>query len=658
MNVVSTPEILAPAGDPSCYLAAIAAGADAVYVGLKHFSARMLAKNFSVSDLASLAELGRRKGRRTYVAMNTLVKPDEVDKAGRLVKRLVDHVGPDALIIQDQGMIDIARQAGYKGELHISTLANVSHQSQMALMPQLGISRAVMPRELSVDEIRMMAEACPENLSLEVFVHGALCHNISGRCYWSSFLGGKSGLRGRCVQPCRRVYEHQGEKGRFFSCLDLSLDVLAKTLLAIPKVSAWKIEGRKKGPHYVYYVVSAYKLLRDNPDDPKAKKAALEYLEQSLGRTGTNYSFLPQRPKNPVDHRDKTSSGLVAGKLSRAEKGGFNINARIALIPGDLLRIGNEDEPGHKVLKATRAVPKGGRLTVKFERGERPASGTQVFLIDRREPELVRILDELRQELETIPRIDADAPEVSIRPPRPLSAKRRPPFVAMDLWRHPDLLKIKGNFAVWVSTNRAHNLPLGRVKSAWWWMPPVIWPNEESEYVRLTDLIVTRGGKRFILNAPWQISLFKKRKDVEFWAGPFCNISNVMALESLHRMGFAGAVVSPELSGEDMLGLVKQSPLPLGVVIKGAWPLGVSRVLSPEIKTCVPLSSPKQEVCWAVRYDQNYYIYANWSVDLYKRREELSRAGYSLFINMREPMPREIPRKDRDCIFNWDIGLL
>ncbi len=658
MNVPFRPEILAPAGDPASYMAALAAGADAVYVGLKHFSARMLAKNFSVSELAALAELGRRKGRRVYVAMNTLVKPDEIDKAGRLVKRLADYVHPDALIIQDQGMLDIARQAGFKGELHMSTLANVSHQSELALLPDLGVSRAVMPRELSVDEIKEMAAACPDKLSLEVFVHGALCHNVSGRCYWSSFLGGKSGLRGRCVQPCRRMYEHKGEKGRFFSCLDLSLDVLAKALLTIPKVTAWKIEGRKKGPHYVYHVVSAYKLLRDEADDPKAKKTALEYLEQSLGRTGTNYGFLPQRPKNPVDHRNKTGSGMPAGKLIRSEKGGFSINARISLMQGDLVRVGHEDEPGHKVVRISRAVPKGGRYSVKFESGERPASGTQAFLIDRREPELVSILDAMRAELAAIEPIEPAAPEISIRAPRALPMKRRGAPVTMDLWRHPDLTKVKGHFAVWVSTNRAHNLPLGRVKTAWWWMPPVIWPNEESEYLRLTDLIASRGGKRFILNAPWQIGLFKKRRDLVFWAGPFCNVSNVMTLESLRRMGFAGAFISPELSGEDALALGRQSPIALGAVIKGAWPLGLSRVLSPEIKTCVSLASPKQELCWAVRYDQNYYIYANWALDLYKRREELAKAGYELFVTMREPHPREIPHKERDCEFNWEIGLL
>ncbi|WP_439646680.1 peptidase U32 family protein [Salidesulfovibrio brasiliensis] len=133
------PEILAPAGDRDSYLAAVAAGADAVYVGLKHFSARMQAKNFSTSELAALASLGRERGVKTYVAMNTLVKPSDVESAGRLIKRLAKDVKPDALIFQDLALPSIARQAGYKGELHLSTLANLSN-------PQLATAKKARHR--------------------------------------------------------------------------------------------------------------------------------------------------------------------------------------------------------------------------------------------------------------------------------------------------------------------------------------------------------------------------------------------------------------------------------------------------------------------------------------------------------------------------------
>jgi len=659
MTEAKKPEILAPAGDPSSFLAAVAAGADAVYAGLKHFSARMLARNFSISELAALAELARSKNVRTYVAVNTLLKPDEADKAGRLVMRLAQDVGPDALIVQDIGVAVVARQAGFKGELHLSTLANVSHPLALATLPAYGFSRVVLPRELSVDEMRDMAEAAPAGLTLEAFVHGALCYNVSGRCYWSSFLGGKSGLRGRCVQPCRRVYEHRDVKGRYFSCQDLSLDVLTKALLTIPQITGWKIEGRKKGPHYVFHTVAAYKLLRDAADDASAKKMAQSYLEQALGRPGTNYNFLSQRPKNPVDTKERTGSGLPAGKLTRGARGGqWNLSARVSLIAGDLLRVGTEDESSHRLIKVSRSVPKGGRLTLTFEADSRPESGTPVFLIDRREPGLINKLRPLEEALAKIPEREPKPVAFTASLPKPRRASRTEPLL-VGVWRHPDMRKEKSAFGVWVSTKRAHNLPLGRAASVWWWLPPVIWPDEESEFVSLIAAIVSRGGKKFVVNAPWQTGLFPAgAKGLEFWAGPFCNIANPVALGELARLGFSGAIVSPELSGEDLTALPGLSPLPLGAVVQGSWPLGLSRVLSGEVKTCLPVISPKEEGLWAVKYDRTYWLYPNWEVDLFKHREALVKAGYALFVDLHEPMPRDVARRERTSHFNWDVGLL
>ncbi|WP_300163564.1 U32 family peptidase [Solidesulfovibrio sp.] len=659
MTEAKKPEILAPAGDPYSFLAALAAGADAVYCGLKHFSARMLARNFSVSELAALAELARARNVRTYVAVNTLLKPDEADKAGRLVKRLVADVGPDALIVQDIGVAAVARQAGFTGELHLSTLANVSSPTGLAMLPKLSFARAVLPRELSVDEMREMAEAAPEGFSLEAFVHGALCYNVSGRCYWSSYLGGKSGLRGRCVQPCRRLYDHRGTKGRYFSCQDLSLDVLTKALLTIPQVTAWKIEGRKKGPHYVYHVVAAYKLLRDAPDDASAKKMATSFLEQSLGRASTNYNFLPQRPKNPVDTKERTGSGMPAGKLTRGVKPGqWNLSARVALLPGDLVRLGAEDEPGHRIVKVTRSVPKGGRLTLTFSDGPRPESGMPAYLIDRREPGLMEKIRPLEEALARIPEREPKPVEFVPTLPKPRKAGRAEP-ANISVWRHPDMRKEKGPFGVWVSTKRAHNLPLQRAATVWWWLPPVIWPDEESEFVSLVSAIVSRGGKRFVLGAPWQTGLFPaSAKGLAFWAGPFCNIANPIAVAELARLGFAGAFASPELSGEDLLALPGLSPLPLGIVHKGAWPLGLSRVLSGEVKTCLPVVSPKEEGLWAVKYDRTYWLYANWEMDLHKHRDALEKAGYAVFADLREPLPKDVARRERTSHFNWEVGLL
>ena len=169
------PEILAPAGDTQSFLAAMAAGADAVYLGLKHFSARMQADNFGSAELSRMVELANENGRRIYVAFNTLVKPDDVPAAGRLIARLARDVKPHGLIIQDPGVLALARQAGYEGGLFLSTLANLTHPASLLAAKELGADRVILPRELSIDEVKQISAACPEGLDLEMFIHGALC---------------------------------------------------------------------------------------------------------------------------------------------------------------------------------------------------------------------------------------------------------------------------------------------------------------------------------------------------------------------------------------------------------------------------------------------------------------------------------------------------
>ncbi|MDM8517948.1 peptidase U32 family protein, partial [Desulfobacterales bacterium HSG16] len=242
------PLILAPAGNRASFMAAVAAGADAIYCGLKQHSARMEAKNFSIEELSILAPFAHEKGILLYIAMNSLIRPDDLLAAGRAIDLLNRHVHPDALIIQDISLISMARKAGFQKEIHLSTLANAGFPEALKMIGKIeGVDCVVIPRELDIDEIKQMAAACPDRLSLEIFIHGALCYGVSGRCYWSSFFGGKSGLRGRCVQPCRRFYSQGEKREKFFSCLDLGLDVLVRTVEKTNKIRAWKIEGRKKG---------------------------------------------------------------------------------------------------------------------------------------------------------------------------------------------------------------------------------------------------------------------------------------------------------------------------------------------------------------------------------------------------------------------------
>ncbi len=657
LEISFRPSILAPAGDKASFLAALAAGADEIYCGLRQFSARMEAKNFSIEELVPLTMLAHNKGVKVYVALNALLKPNNLNIAGELLQQLERHVKPDGIIIQDLGFVQLARQTGFSGELHFSTLSNVSFPAAIQTVKKsFGVHRVVLPRELNIDEIKAMATACPKGLDLEVFVHGALCYGVSGRCYWSSYFGGKSGLRGRCVQPCRRIYKQNEQEKRFFSCQDLSLDVLVKVLRTIPQIRTWKIEGRKKGPHTVFYTVKAYRILRDHGTDPKMKKEALHMLSYALGRSGTHYNFLPQRPQNPIRINNQTGSGLLVGAVKGTKQKPF-LNPKEALLAGDLLRLGYEDELWHSTIRVGKYVPKGGRLFLKPILKKNPEEKIPVFLIDRQEKDLEDMVSKLEKELPKTPVIKSNASVFVARRPK-ISGKKNGTISDLHVYRQIDKTQPHSASGLWLSDQAVKTLPKKIWNRIWWWLPPVIWPDDEQKLKGLVDSVLNNGAKIFILNAPWQTTLFTHLKGMNLWAGPFCNIANVLALQTLASLGYKGAIVTPELGQKDFLSLPKQSPLPLGVVLSGNWPLCISRALSNDFETETSFTSPKGEAAWVTKFESNYWVYPNWKLDLRTQRKTLEKAGYRLFVHLMEPIPKDVALKKRPGLWNWELELL
>lgn len=601
-----------------------------------------------------------------------------------MIKRVIQGPAPDGIIAQDLAIIDLARQAGYTGEIHFSTLANLTHQTALASAARLGASRVVLPRELSIDEIRLLHAKLEEinaaggnvdgrPLGLEAFVHGALCYCVSGRCWWSSYMGGKSGLRGRCVQPCRRVYTQGGKEGRFFSCYDLSLDVLVKTLAEMPGIQAWKIEGRKKGPHYVFHTVVAYKMLRDNPDDSAAKREAESLLSMSLGRTTTRSRFLPQRSANPTafgKEQDKkqdsqTSSGLLAGKIVLDREGYPALKTRIPLVAKDYLRIGYEDEKWHQTLPVNRSVPKGGSLTLKLAKHKTPKNGTPVFLIDRKESGLLGLIAEWQKKLDARkPRVREDKRLMEFEPvapkPGPLG-KRLEIMLRSSLPRGRDGKSgirpgtVQG---MWLSPKGLGEVSRTLYARISWWLPPVIWPDEEEHWQRLIRQALRGGARHFVCNSPWQAEYFTEAKGVVLTAGPFCNITNVFAINELKNMGFAQVIVNPEMGSEDYLALPQASPLPLGLVVSGYLPVGITRHSVDPLKSGEMWYSPKREGFWTKRYGENIWIYPGWPLDITSKLPELEKAGYKTFIHISEFPPKGVEKINRTSNFNWDIGVL
>ena len=649
------PEILAPAGNRKAFLAALAAGADAIYCGLRSFSARMAAKNFTLEQLAGLVELAHSRQARVYLAFNNLLTPSELNQAARTLDLLATVVRPDALIIQDLALLEMVKQTGFKGQVHLSTLANVSFPGALKRMPSLtGASRVVLPRELSIDEIKAMAAACPPDMGLEVFVHGALCYGVSGRCYWSSYLGGKSGLRGWCVQPCRRRYRQEGLTRRFFACLDLSADVLTKVLLKIPAIRAWKIEGRKKGAHYVYHTTCAYRILRDQGRDPAAKKEALALLEMALARPGTHYNLLSHRPRSPLQADTDTGSGLLVAKIPAAASRP-KIEPRIPLLAGDTLRIGYQDDPWHCRISLSKSVPKAGTFYLPLPQDKKPPKGTPVFLVDRSEQGLEEKLRPLAEQLAKTAAPGRLRSAFSLRLPTPGRKHNQP--LQMRVMRRIGRRSIRAAVGLWLDSDGGTRLPKSNTSRIWWWLPPVIWPRGQDDFKALLQKLLSRGARRFVLNAPWQINWFSKRKQLTVWAGPFCNIANPLAARVLKLMGFSGVILSPELSRKDFFQMAAKSPLPTGMVIRGNWPLCVSRIVPDDLRLRHPFTSPLGEEAWTTRHGDTYWTYPNWPIDLTGHRQSLFEAGIGMFVHLDEPLPPKVSLKKRPGLWNWEVNL-
>jgi putative protease len=213
------PELLAPAGSVEAYFAAVSAGADAVYLGLQKFSARERAENFTLEELCRILPHARQRGVRVYLAMNTLLTEADLPEAIALLHQAAPLL-PDAVIVQDLGLMRIVREFFPGIPLHVSTQAGCASAAAAGEFARLGAQRVILERHLMLEEVRQIAAR--SRVGVEIFVHGAMCYSYSGKCFFSSYLGGKSANRGACVQPCRRLYGHEGGEEAVFSTRDLS----------------------------------------------------------------------------------------------------------------------------------------------------------------------------------------------------------------------------------------------------------------------------------------------------------------------------------------------------------------------------------------------------------------------------------------------------
>ena len=397
-QVSGLPELLAPAGSPEALAAAVAAGADAVYLAGRRFGARHYAANFSDEELRAAVDYAHLHGVRVYVTVNVLVREDELPDVARYLLWLYE-TGADAVLVQDAGVASLAREVVPDLPLHASTQMTVHNREGVAQAAQEGFSRVVLARELTLAEIEGIAEdAAPRGIGIEVFAHGALCYCYSGQCLLSSVIGGRSGNRGMCAQPCRKPYrlvtaetddygrpknlrEVPAEDHYLLSTRDLAVYPHLDRLARAP-VASLKIEGRMRSPEYVATVTSIYRHALDtigagNPWSPSREE--IRDLALAFNREFTEGYILGARD---IMARDRPGNrgvllGTVTGYDARRQEATVRLAGDLAPRSGDGLAFCTNEEDTGAVVRGNPVV-RGG--TVRLSVPAPVGAGARVFL--------------------------------------------------------------------------------------------------------------------------------------------------------------------------------------------------------------------------------------------------------------------------------------
>ena len=370
--MIRIPELLAPAGGPKQLVAAVENGADAVYLGGILFNARQNAANFNDEELKRGLEYAHVRGVGVYITLNTLINDDEMQEALEYAVHVYE-AGADALIVQDIGFAAAVKKLLPDLPLHFSTQTTIYNKEGVRAAERLGAKRVVLARELSLEEIKEIAQRT--SLELEMFIHGALCQCYSGQCFLSSMIGGRSGNRGTCAQPCRLPYtitkktdglrKAASARGYLLSPKDIcTVEHLDKIIAS--GIGSLKIEGRMKSPEYVAIVTGTYRKYLDryaetgkpSPIDP----GDLKDLEQIYNRGGFTSGYLFTNPGRELITKERAKHwGTYLGKVTGRNERKKYVDIRLAhdLLMGDGIEIVNQGMPGNLV---TRMLKNGEKI--------------------------------------------------------------------------------------------------------------------------------------------------------------------------------------------------------------------------------------------------------------------------------------------------------
>ncbi|MEO7084505.1 MAG: DUF3656 domain-containing protein [Gemmatimonadaceae bacterium] len=370
----SIPELLAPAGSLDAVRAAVANGADAVYLGASKFNARDEGAQLTLDELGEACRIAHERGRRIYLTLNVLIKPAEMVDALLLLGDCIDR-GIDAVIVQDIGLIRMIQTVYPAFEIHGSTQMTVHDETGAAVVDGLGVDRIVLARENTLDDIRAIRAAVPD-LGLETFVHGALCISYSGQCYMSGMISERSANRGSCAQSCRKDYvltdvttNAELDRGYLISAKDLgAYDHLAE--IADAGIACLKVEGRKKKPEYVATVTQSYREFLDRlerGEETPPSPADVEPLVQIFSRGFTGGMYGGREGREYVTRTQPDNRGIAIGTVVGWEKGELIVDVSVPLHVGDGLGFEAQGHVGGPTVGfsvgAVRTLPSRGAAT-------------------------------------------------------------------------------------------------------------------------------------------------------------------------------------------------------------------------------------------------------------------------------------------------------
>lgn len=579
-------ELLAPAGNIESLDAAIGEGADAVYLGLKSFNARLRTSNFAWNQFEAAVEALHKRNKKIYVTVNTVSEEKETERLYRFLSYL-HEVGPDALIVQDYAIMRMCQEFFPDMELHASTQMNVESSSAVRLLQKNGIKRVVLARELGLEEIKKIKDET--GAELEVFVHGALCVSESGLCLFSSFLGGKSANRGMCTQACRRFYTAQVpggiKQGYYFSPCDLQLIDKIPDLIEAG-VNSFKIEGRMKSAEYVGSVVSAYRYVIDHYKEDKkgAIAAGKRMLASDFARSKTsywyNFSDYEESVKNVaskiLNPNQAGGTGIYLGKIAGTKPASKElINAfrennvsseqiRIQMAylkggsyepdPGDSIRLHKKDDTGrvsHKI-RSVEIEENSEKRWIDIPSGF--SIGDEVYLLQIKtgSKRYSRVLPNDIGKYRKQPK-DEILPILDVTPVQKKELSYFPDGIYVQLSSISDIFVAQGINPVRIIIeynsetsfdllNHKTVLPFSK-KQIYISLDPFCSAACEDKLIQELDILIKDGFSNFVVNNIAHIQILKS-KNVNLIAGPYLYTFNRWAVSWLENQNI-GAFIMP-----------------------------------------------------------------------------------------------------------------